>query len=378
MSNLKVEKLKPRVSSQHNIFLTSTRTPIDAKVEINWFLIQFFTNCSLKSKILWNSTLITLIVIPVIIALSKQKFSFETNLDRILTLNASSEYLFLFYITLFHQWTFRKSVVDQINQLWSNINLTANQHLKHRLLRERSTFVILALAFISFGLLSKITSEEYQFVDWISILKSVFSLANRLAFGIFYCFLHLQFLMEMVILITAAFDHVNHLIELQVENGPTLNEIKSIRRLYSDIVQLTDYFAESLKIFVTMIYLKTTYLIVSLSYTTFVSGYTVSKTYWMALAYFTGPIIILILTFRIIKVNISAYSSFDDLYSLTQCATTKEMKFELLMFIHRVARNDVGLKFCKSTLIGPNFFSTLLTICIASFFVGIALILQSN
>uniref|UniRef100_T1L4H2 Gustatory receptor n=1 Tax=Tetranychus urticae TaxID=32264 RepID=T1L4H2_TETUR len=373
MLNLEVETLKPRVSYQHH-----TRPQIDDKIKINWFLIQFFTKCSLKRKIIWNVSVFILIVIPIIVALFKQKFSFESNLDRILTLNASSEYVFLFYVLLFHQWTFRESVVDQINQLWSNINLPANQQLRRRLFKERSMCICLTLAFISSTLVNKITSGVYEFLDWISVLQSVFCLVSFIAIGIFYSFLHVQFLMEMVILLTASFDRVNYLIELQVENGPTLDELKSIRRLYSDIIQLTDYVAESLKTFITLIYLKTAYLIVSISYTMFVSGYTVSKTYWMALAYFSGPVLVLFMTFRIIRVNISAFASFDDLYSLTPYATTKEMKFELLMFIHRVARNDVGLKFCKSTLIGPNFFSTLLTICIASFFVGIAFVLQPN
>uniref|UniRef100_T1KM55 Gustatory receptor n=1 Tax=Tetranychus urticae TaxID=32264 RepID=T1KM55_TETUR len=378
MATLKVEKLRPRVSCQHKIFLTNIRPQIDDKIKINWFFIKFFTNCSLKSKIIWNTGLIILTAVPLTIALFKQKFSFETNLDRILTLNASSEYLFLFYVIIFHQWDFRESVVNQINQLWSNIDLPVNRHLKRRLFKERSICVVLAAAFIALEFVNKITLGYFRFDDWISILKSVFSLASLLAFGILNCFLHFQFLMEMVILITAAFDHVNYLIELQAENGPTLNDIKSIRRLYSDIVQLTDYFAESLKTFVTLVYLKTAYLIVSISYTAFISGYTVSKTFWMALVYSTGPVLVLFLTFRIIRVNISAYSSFDDLYSLTPYATTKEMKFELLMFIHRVARNDVGLKFCKSTLIGPNFFSTLLTICVASFFVGITFVIEPN
>ncbi|XP_025017266.1 uncharacterized protein LOC112539192 [Tetranychus urticae] len=312
MSDLKVEKLRPRVSYQHKIFVTNTRPQIDEKIKINWLLIQFFTNCSLKSKIIWNVSVIILIVIPIIAALSKHNFSFETNLDRILTLNASSEYLFLFYLILFHQWTFRESVVNQINQLWSNINLPANQRIERFLFRERSICVIMTIAYISSGLLHKITSEEHQFVDWISTLKSVYSFVHFLAFAVFYCCLYFQFLIEMVILLTASFDHVNYLVELQVENGPTLNEIRSIRRLYSDIVQLTDYVAESLKIFVTLIYLNTAYRIVSISYTMFISEYTITTTYWKALAFIIGPVLVLFMTFRIIKVNISAYSSFDD------------------------------------------------------------------
>ncbi|XP_053212568.1 uncharacterized protein LOC128396073 [Panonychus citri] len=347
-----------------------------AYVQMHLPLFSFFSKCSMKRKLCWNIILMVLIG-QTIYDQTFIHFTLTFDSQRVLFIRFLAEDIILFYILITHQWTFRDSIMNEIHQLWLNIELPSNQFNNSFVFRKRLRFKIIFFMFFLIIAISWMIRDQLPLpTDWISFIQVMYRLIYRILIVTFFCCLHFCLLVDSTILITASFNYINHLISIQVEKGPNLQEIKKIRRIYSETIRLTDYLARTLDVFVSIVYLHFAICLICASYQLIINDYIFDRHLSSIISHYMGPSVILHMTFSLIQINIKSYLCLNDLYKLTLFNESADMKFELIMFIHRVTRNDIGFKFFKSTLIGPNFFSTLFTIMLTIFFAGLSFIIR--
>ncbi|XP_053212580.1 uncharacterized protein LOC128396082 [Panonychus citri] len=340
------------------------------RIDIRTFfpLVKLFSQCSTRRKIIWNIILTGYIIQSITDQIHTfNKLSLSSSINRFRLINFLAENLVLYYILLSHQWTLRDSNIIKINRLWSKIKLPPSQFNRKCVSTDRLQMLIIFSVQLIVSTIN--TSRNFNLFDSRQFSSTIFIIYKvaHYAFGvIMYLGFQFSLLLDITSLLTISFNYVHHLIKVS-QKPISLLQIQEIHSIYNDIIHLTKYIAEVLRVFITLVHLLFIFRLSFICYSIATNEYNFDSSILKKFLYFLGLVQILFTTFRMMKVNIAAYSCFNDLYQLTLSTDCVEVDYELSMFIYRVSKNDIGFQFAKSTLIGPNFFSSLSTVLIIIF-----------
>ncbi|XP_053209414.1 uncharacterized protein LOC128393294 [Panonychus citri] len=185
--------------------------------------------------------------------------------------------------------------------------------------------------------------------------------------------LHGPFLIELSILISASFNHINQLI-VSLSNDQTKTDnlsqtINKIRSTHNKIIELTIKVNSMFKRNILIIYpINLLQLIVninSLIVNHQISWRLVNLNHFPLIYYSIAPIFIIHVTLRLLEVNCNSFASLNQIYNLSHREQlTIKSKYEIGYFLFRINDKNIGFTFWKLMIIGPNFFSSMITLIV--------------
>uniref|UniRef100_T1KM57 Gustatory receptor n=1 Tax=Tetranychus urticae TaxID=32264 RepID=T1KM57_TETUR len=271
------------------------------------------------------------------------------------------------YLLCSHQWVFRSTNIEPIYNLWSSIGLPSNKvnlnYVSSR--RKKSLICFMILIGLLFYNETPISLKTRYSSALCNLIHNTISLFIRYCSVAISCSVHGPFLIELAIVISAAFNHVNLLISKLDETN--LSQLAEIRRLHSQIIILSRKCNSLFSFFIPFAFPIQLFKIINIFYLLLfdpISQNNINLNTLDIVNSFIGPIYLGFTVFRLMEVYTSSIACSDSLYALSHRIQSPETQYEIVLFIFRVDKKDIGFKFWRLAIIGPNFFSSLTIIMI--------------
>uniref|UniRef100_T1K844 Gustatory receptor n=1 Tax=Tetranychus urticae TaxID=32264 RepID=T1K844_TETUR len=344
-----------------------------SKIVITNFYLQHVYKSSKLIKFTWNIA----IIIFVVNRLMDRYFSYQQNLikfdrtNQIYSINILLGDLWYFYMLSTHDWLYNSVDIEKINKLWHSIDLPVNYYNQNFISSRRSKaskvfMLIIGLVFCCDA--ATINMERYPNYPKCTFIHNLISILINYYATVMTFTIHSSLLVEMTILISASFNHINRFIG----GLGSSQQLTNLHQMHTKTIQLTHRVNSMFTNFIIYLYPASLFRVTTIIYSFMfqpISTIAINLNLLSVIKFVNPPIFIIFITLSLSAVHQFSYNCSNHLYYLTHRSLPDDIKYQVATFLYRVDRKDIGFTFWKLALIGPSFSSSMTTLLLITIIV---------